>query len=469
MKTGLLLAISFLFSLSSHASATLDELTFITEEYPPYNYRLNDRLEGVSIEVLEAVFEITGSSLSRDDVHYLPWARGYETALSEPDTVLFSTTRTAQRESLFKWVGPIARDRVTLLARRDSGIHLNDLTDLSRYPYRIAVIREDIGAQRLIEGGIDAEQLRPAISNLSALKMLERGRVDLWAYGEDVAFWLMEQHGIDTRLFESVYTLSESELYFAFNEDTDDRLVESMQAALDRLHEQGRMDTILGSGITFNTEEYPPFNYLDAEQRLDGVGTRVLQATLADARRSANFRLLPWARAYTEARLREDHCVYSTTRTPEREPDFIWVGPLLNSVWSAFVPADSDIDAASLEDLEGLRVGSFREDAVGQYVEAQGIPIVVAPQERDNIHRLGAGLIDVWVTGTLTARQLSNEAGLPLRELFSFHQADLYLACHPSVSRDFLNDLQSSLNRLSADGRLAQIERELLQELGISR
>ncbi len=450
------------------AMAGLDELSFITEEYPPYNYLQEGQLKGLSIDVLEAIFASSGTALQRDTIHYLPWARGYDTALSEPGTVLFSTTRTEQREALFDWVGPIAKDRVTLIARRDSGIQLTDIASLQTSPYRIAVIREDIGAQRLAEASIDAGRLLPALTNLSALNMLERGRVDLWAYSENVAFWLMEQHGLDTREFESVLTLSESELYFAFNKQSDAQLVGHMQQTLDDLRRNGRLTAILGNGITFTTEEYPPFNFMNEDDQIDGLTTRVLRAALADAGLAVTFRLLPWARAYTEARLREDHCVYSTTRTAEREPLFSWVGPLGLNEWSAFVLAESDISATSLTELEGLRMGSFREDAVGQYVAEQGLPVMLSTQERDNIQRLTAGLIDVWVTGDLAARQIATEAEVALRRLFSFKRAELYLACHPSVDDAFLSALQASLDRLAATSGLARIEDELLDALGIA-
>ncbi|WP_189471794.1 substrate-binding periplasmic protein [Litchfieldella qijiaojingensis] len=230
--------------VATTASADLNGLTYITEEYPPYNFKRNGEVQGISVDVLTAIFEATDSDLSHDDIRILPWARGYDTALKEPNTVLFSTTRTTSRETLFKWVGPIVRDRVTLLARRDRNIDIASIEDLNRSNYQVAVIREDIGAQRLLESGVDQEKILSAISNVSAMKMLNRGRVDLWAYSEDVAFWLMEENGLNNDDFESIYTLSESYLYFALHRDTEDRLVDAMQAALDRLREQGVIEVI---------------------------------------------------------------------------------------------------------------------------------------------------------------------------------------------------------------------------------
>ncbi|MCG6659701.1 transporter substrate-binding domain-containing protein [Halomonas campisalis] len=219
-----------------------------------------------------------------------------------------------------------------------------------------------------------------------------------------------------------------------------------MQSALDALRRQGKLREILdGDTTVFNTEEYPPFNFLNADGEVDGHSTQLLRATLEEAGLSATFRLLPWARAYTEARLRDNHCVYSTTRTEEREPHFTWIGPLATSHWAAFTLADSDLHLDSLDELEGLRVGSFREDAVGQFVEQQGLPVMVAAAEHENIARLEARLIDVWVTGEQTARHLAADADIALRRQFHFREVDLYLACHPSVSASFVARLRAAL------------------------
>lgn len=214
---------------------TLATLTFITEEYPPYNYIDNQQLTGVSIDLLEAIFAATKTPLSRHDVRYYPWVRGYELALSQPHTVLFSTTRTPAREANFHWVGPIAQDRVVLLAHRDAPITIVSLPQAIERGLSVAVIREDIGAQALLEAGYPERLLVSAIDNRSALNMLTRGRVDLWAYSADVAAWIAESEGYTKNSLIPIHTLSESSLYFAINKATDQRLVRLMQQALDRV------------------------------------------------------------------------------------------------------------------------------------------------------------------------------------------------------------------------------------------
>ncbi|MGP9765036.1 substrate-binding periplasmic protein [Halomonas sp. AOP13-D3-9] len=200
--------------------------------------------------------------------------------------------------------------------------------------------------------------------------------------------------------------------------------------------------------LTINTEEYPPFNYLDDQGRIIGSATLLLRNALRQAGIKAYFRLLPWARAYTEARLRDNHCVYSTTRTQEREALFHWVGPLVVNEWAAFSLAERGLRIDSLSELSAWRVGGFREDAVGDYVASNGTNVLLAPTERENIARLKAGLLDVIVTGKATGEFMAQEQDIALAHLFTFYRTPLYLACHPSVSEALLARLQTQLDTL---------------------
>lgn len=220
------------------APKTLASLVFITEEYPPYNYLADRQLNGISVDLLELIFDATDTPLSRDDIRYYPWVRGYELALNRPNTVLFSTTRTPAREANFQWVGPIAQDQVVLLAHRDTPFVINSLAQAVERGLTVAVIREDIGAHALIEANYPDHLMLSAIDNRSALHMLMRGRVDLWAYSADVAAWIAESEGYPKNNLIPIHTLSESSLYFAINQATDSRLVALMQQALERVQRE---------------------------------------------------------------------------------------------------------------------------------------------------------------------------------------------------------------------------------------
>jgi polar amino acid transport system substrate-binding protein len=225
---------------------SIDDLVFITEDYPPFNFERDGKRQGIAVDVLEEMLAQVGSKKTRADIKVWPWARGYETALKEKNTVLFSTTRTEAREHLFKWVGPIMPSRIVLVAKKSRDIRLKAVEDINKSPYKIGVVREDIGGQLLARAGVGKEKTVQANSGVSVAKMLHADRVDMWAYGAPVIMWNLKELGYPTDAYEEVFTLTESQqYYYAVNKDTDDRLVEKLQAALEQVKAKGRFNAIV--------------------------------------------------------------------------------------------------------------------------------------------------------------------------------------------------------------------------------
>lgn len=213
------------------AADSLGDLNFLTENYAPFNYEKDGMTQGTSVELLLKTFAQAGSSKTVHDIKVWPWARGYKLAQSTKNTVLFSTTRTTSRENMFKWVGPIKPTRISVIAKKNRHINLSTAKDIENY--KAAVVREDIGELLLTKSGVLKQHLQQTNSSASAAKMLMAGRVDMWAYGESVAFWNLKEQGANVEDYEVIYVLEESQLYFAIQKDTDDALIAKFQAALD--------------------------------------------------------------------------------------------------------------------------------------------------------------------------------------------------------------------------------------------
>jgi len=208
-------------------------LTFLTEQYPPFNYRENGRLEGISVYLLEEMMKRANLDFRRDRIRLTNWTEGYRAALKKKNTVLFSATRTPERETLFQWVGPISPTKIVLIARRDRARKINAFDDLKTL--KIAALRDDIGEQLLARGGIKGKSVIIRNNPEDAIRLLEAGTVDAWAYEETAGLWLIRHVAADAGNFQSVYTLHEGELYFAVSRNTPREVVQRMQQALDDL------------------------------------------------------------------------------------------------------------------------------------------------------------------------------------------------------------------------------------------
>ncbi len=88
---------------------------YITEQFPPFSYQEDGKLQGIFVDLLEKMLEHMNTTSNRSEIKLLPWDQGYQMALQDNNTVIFSTGRIPEREALFKWVGPISSIKVVLL------------------------------------------------------------------------------------------------------------------------------------------------------------------------------------------------------------------------------------------------------------------------------------------------------------------------------------------------------------------
>lgn len=234
----------FLISLLAEDSITINAYT---SEFPPYNYT-NDagELTGVSFEVVNAAAEEAGIIIKTQSC---PWARSYEFALTEPNVMIFSITRTEEREKLFKWGEVIAPGEYSLWALKSrDDIVINSIEDVRQY--EIGTTNNDVVEQYL------KSQNCPQIFSVSGqhayeqnIKKLLFGRIDVWGVATLPGNYFMQQAGADT-LIKEVYRLKEittDGLYVAFNRDTPDSVVKKFSDAVKRIKENGIYDNILNS------------------------------------------------------------------------------------------------------------------------------------------------------------------------------------------------------------------------------
>jgi ABC-type amino acid transport substrate-binding protein len=222
----------FLSHVYAQSSGIFSPLTIMTEEYPPFNYTNDGELTGLAVEKLLGAAQAAGDAISKDDISVAAWPRAYSMAQAGPNVLLFSMTRTPARESLFKWVGPMAENRVVLIAKKSSNI---TVTDPSAITDKVGVIRDDIGGQLAAEAGLPSSVVNKSSKPSSVAGQLANGRVQMWAYAEQVAFHTLSDIGEDINDYEVVHVFDTYELYAAFSLDTDDSIINALQAGLDSL------------------------------------------------------------------------------------------------------------------------------------------------------------------------------------------------------------------------------------------
>lgn len=246
-----LLLIFLLLNFTFSYSQTINDITFYTEHFPPFNYDEYGELKGIAVDVLEEILIDIGSEITRNNFKLLPWSRVYNLILKEKNTCLFTMVRSKERELLFKWVGPIKSIPIVLIAKKSKNIKINNLNDISRY--KTVVIRDDIGHNLLVNNGIQEKSLFITTFPNKIPLLLHNERVDIWVYGELSAFNIMDRSNIDKEEYEVIHTLTLTEKnYYAFNIETSDNIIHLFQNSLDKLKENGTYQKIIDSYLYKN-------------------------------------------------------------------------------------------------------------------------------------------------------------------------------------------------------------------------
>ncbi len=236
MKRLFLLCLISLFSVQAAAS---ENLTILTENLPPLNYLENGKLVGPSVEIVQEIQRRLGSK--EEQIQVYPWARAYKIALDEENIVLFGTTQTRQRQSLFKWVGPLAIKRDILLARKGAQITISTLEDAKKVQ-RIGTLRDDTREQLLKGEGF--ENLESVSNEQKNAQKLALGRIDLWAYKDPGYATVCRLAGVNPDELEEVYHLRQIEVSIAFSLKTSDAIIAQWEQTFHAMVADGTIQRI---------------------------------------------------------------------------------------------------------------------------------------------------------------------------------------------------------------------------------
>ena len=466
------IAISIMLILLLPVIAGAQELTIISENNPPFNYVQNGELTGSSTEIVRAMLRRMNRT---EKIQVLTWARGYNLALTQPNVILFSTARTRQREDLFHWVGPLYRVRFGFYAKKGSDLRLNSLADAKKVE-AIATYKNDVREQLLKSLGFT--NLDSSKSPASNLKKLMAGRVDLWLYSSLGVKRVARQIGVDPNELELVLPFKDYFVYIAISKGTDQAVIKIWRDVFDELKREGTFEKITRQwlpaeslppvqtssanskpallNLSIYTENSPPASYL-AGDRLQGRAVDIVREILRRLQMPEAIEIVPWARGYALATSQPNVALFSTTRLPQREKLFKWVGPIYSQTWGFYGKKGSGIQINSLEEARRVaRIGTYHKDAKEQYLHSKGFRnLVSANKNISNIRHLIDGNVDLWVSSDFNMPFLARQAGIEpdqLELVFAFKKVQNYIAFSLQTDDRLVQQWQQTLDATKHDG-----------------
>ncbi|MEA4974826.1 MAG: transporter substrate-binding domain-containing protein [Paludibacter sp.] len=340
-------------------------ITISTINSKPNSFEKDGKIVGIDADIAAQAMKSAGIKfeMSMSD----SWETAFNTTLNGSKKALLTTTYTPERKDQFKWAGPTSQGMYGIFENGDSGYTFPMPLDECKKIQAIAVIKdwtettmlENLGFENLVhydtfEEAIAAfmakEQKFIACDFFQLVSSLPSG-------------YYMENVMAITRYHTAYY-------YIAFSKDVSDAAVEKIQNAIESLIKDQTTGAILQQyfptmptdyipgTIQLYCEASPPFSFMtgvDVNRKVEGSGTDIVNAIQTRTGHVNKINMSIWTDAYAVVQYLPNSALFNTTRTPERENLFQWVGPISTSKAYFYTLTSSGLTIQDLEQAKGLQ------------------------------------------------------------------------------------------------------------------
>lgn len=234
------------FAASQAATGSSHPLLVVTEDWPPFSYASPaGEVTGLNTEVVQSILHQTTIEAN---IQIVPWARAMMIARNRPNTLIYSISRSKERETQFIWIGELMRRHDMFY--RATGRHSIAPTSIEdvKAHYSVCVVNKDIVEDDLKRQGF---QLRKNYTTTGSfddcMKLVQNGSIQLLVNSPLDLAWALKKHSEIHTTFEPVLALepsSQEPLYLAASLGTDASTIKRLRAAFQTLQQSGQLEQI---------------------------------------------------------------------------------------------------------------------------------------------------------------------------------------------------------------------------------
>lgn len=226
-----------------------EPLHFIAAPLPPLIMERNGQADGV---VILAFRELAHRMGVPGEVTFVPQKRALQDTANGSQIGMVGVTRNPERESQYKWVGPLTRDAIVLFTLKKTRPAPAALADARAW---------QVGA---LAGGATVPVLQSAgFTNVVELKdaetgarMLYGGRLDAWATSRMAGTYIVKQLRLKPSDLDTGPVIRPNNVFIGFSPDVPDATILDWQKVLDDLWSSGTIDRLMQQAMLDETLEY---------------------------------------------------------------------------------------------------------------------------------------------------------------------------------------------------------------------
>ncbi|WP_394131504.1 substrate-binding periplasmic protein [Shewanella maritima] len=216
--------------------AEANDFRIVTVNEAPANYiNGQGKIDGYVTDVVQALQQIIGDETV---IEVMPEARALYTAKAQNNVLLYSFSKTDQRNKNYHFIQKVLSKPWFIFTHRDSNLRIGSLEALHQLE-SIGVVIGDIRAIWLEQQGF--QNLQYSVTHEQNLKMLQAGRVSAIASEQLAVSIVAMDLGFEPDEFSSQYQFEQSDVYIMMSQACDDILVAQWRDAAKQLVESGEL------------------------------------------------------------------------------------------------------------------------------------------------------------------------------------------------------------------------------------
>ena len=214
-----------------------------SERSPPFSFVTGQeptrKVEGSAVDIVNEIQERTGHV---NKINMSLWTDAYSVVQYLPNSALFTTARTPERENMFQWVGPISRSRTYFYTLAGSGLTIETL-DQAKALQSIAT-PDGWFTHEFLTNNNFTNIVATSRTSMESFSQLINGEVQALLMTDLDVKWLADISEVPlsdlTQHMEALNMLD----YIAFSLNTPANTVQQWQNYLDAMKADGTFETI---------------------------------------------------------------------------------------------------------------------------------------------------------------------------------------------------------------------------------
>lgn len=217
------------------------------EQWEPFHMKINGKLVGMEIELMNAIVEETGCKVEFVEI---PWARALISLQQGELDLLMAASKNADREEKYKFTNTYVTNSYVLFVRKGESIKYPfvHFKELMNRKIKIGILRGNVYGKE-----IDPFIKDPAnknifyINSLDSLnyQMINANRVDAAIADLYSGTHVIKSLGLNNKLETHPNVISEPDpCHYMFNKSTPDAIIQAFDKALNKFKVNGKLKEI---------------------------------------------------------------------------------------------------------------------------------------------------------------------------------------------------------------------------------